>query len=98
MRAVRADGKQELKQDLVRDDAFGVGRAAELTADLAEFTRPIRQQERLALVFQRGIGGALRVVKPGASEPSSRELVFRAAVGPERRRVGDGLLPVAPEE
>jgi hypothetical protein len=39
MRAVRADGELELKQQLVGGDALGVLRTAELTAQLTELAR-----------------------------------------------------------
>src|SRR5262245_14400727 len=55
VRAVRADREQELEQDLVGVDALGVGRAAELAADLAELARPVGQERRSALVALRGI-------------------------------------------
>ncbi len=42
--AVGADGKQELEQQFVGDDALGIGRAAILSAYLAELARPVRQQ------------------------------------------------------
>src|SRR5690348_14584590 len=59
MRAVRADGKEELEQQLVALYAFRVRGAAVLRADLAELAGPEGEQQRAALVPQRRVDGAI---------------------------------------
>src|SRR5688500_5527784 len=53
--AVGADGEQELEEQLVGLDALAVAGVAVLAADLAELARPPGQQQRGALVHERGI-------------------------------------------
>src|ERR1700680_1308302 len=48
MCAMCPDRKDELEQKLVSGQIVAVARTAELAADLAEFTRPIGEQERSA--------------------------------------------------
>src|SRR6476619_951074 len=101
MRPVRANRKQELKQELVRGDAFCVVRMPKLPAYLAELARPERQHARHAVVPQRAVHGTVRRVEAHAGEPPPGELVIRVRVVAERRLLapdGRRLIAVAPDQ
>src|SRR5207302_1406457 len=55
MRAVRADGELELKQEFVRSGAERVVGAPVLPANLAELARPVREDQRPARIEQQSI-------------------------------------------
>src|SRR5690349_20235753 len=86
VRAMRAYREQQLEQQLISDDTFRVGGTTILPADLTELARPVREQQRAALVFLQRIDGPLRPVPARAGKPSLRELILAAGVIPERRR------------
>src|SRR5579883_3125951 len=79
--------KDELEQELVGNRPFSVGRTAELAANLAEFARPIRKQNRPAGVLNErpqraGRAGGIRLgirkcqlAKPalGAVKPAAQK-------------------------
>src|SRR5437763_16651494 len=80
VRAVRADGKLELEQQLVGDRPFRVVRAAVLSADLAEFAGPVRQDSRPAPVEGRGRVSPIRPIVTAADEPAPRKLIVARRV------------------
>jgi hypothetical protein len=84
---VGADREQELDEDLVGANAFGVVEAAELRPHLAELAGPEGQQQRAGAIARGRLVRALGAVVAGASEPAPRELVFHRGVeaeGPRR--------------
>src|SRR6185295_3516200 len=76
VRAVRPDGELELEQELVGGRSECVVGAPVLAADLAELAWPERQEQRPAVVEQRGIVGVIGTVVAGAGEPAPRELII----------------------
>src|SRR6185436_13708722 len=98
MRAVRADGEQQLEQEFVVRFAGAELRVAVLAAHLAELARPERQQQRAALVLRHVLVGAAGHVEASAREPAARELVLARDVRAEAL-VGAALfLRAAPHE
>src|SRR5215210_6777490 len=98
MRAMRANGKQELEENFVGLDPLGIVDAAVLPADLAEFTRPERHQGGGSLVFQGGVDCALAPVVASAREPAAAELIVTGHVHAERGVDAGLLLAAAPEQ
>src|SRR5438874_9488311 len=80
MRAVRADGELELKQEFVRSGAERVVGAPVLPANLAELARPVREDQRPARIEQRRVGRAVAAVVPRAHEPAPPELIIAGDV------------------
>ena len=70
MRAVRADGKLELEQELVGRRTVGVFGAPVLPAHLAEFARPVGQHGRSACIEQRRVVRVIRLVVASARRTS----------------------------
>src|SRR4051812_12695578 len=87
MRAVRANGKVELKQELVGCDAPAVIRTAVLGPNLAELARPVREKYRFPPIALRRVQLMVRLIVPNACIPPSRELVFTQPVITKRRLV-----------
>src|SRR5262249_4694661 len=83
VRAVRANSEVELEQELVRADAFRVVGQPVLAANLTEFARPERDEERSAVVDQRCVERTARAIVATAKIPAARELIFGKAVPPE---------------
>src|SRR5215204_6345741 len=98
MRAMRANRKQELKEDLVGLDPLGVIDTAILPAHLTELTRPECQQRRRSLIFQTGVDRALAPVVSRPGEPAPGELIVTGHVHPERGVDAGLLLAAAPEQ
>src|SRR5688572_7300233 len=74
----------QLNEEFVRPAPFAVARVAILSPNLAELTRPERQEHRAAGVPKRRVQGLLRPIQPRADIPPPGELVFGQAVHPER--------------
>src|SRR6266481_1574300 len=99
MGAVGADGELELEEELVGLDALSVIRMPVLAAHLAELAGPVGEDERGALVGERGIVGALRTVEAQRREPALRELVLQGGVSPEGMGLGRVLqVAAAPDQ
>src|SRR5437588_4916079 len=82
MRAVRANRKLELEQELVCDRTIAVHRTAILASDLAELARPIRQNERLAAVEHGSVRCSIGSIVARSGKPSPRELIIARDVVP----------------
>src|SRR5262245_7859742 len=95
MRAVRADGKLELKQEFIRRRPERVIGPPVLPAHLAELARPVRHDERSARVFRVRLRRAAGAIEPRAREPSPRELIVARHVEAVRGRTADRLFPAA---
>src|SRR5260221_5356441 len=96
--AVRADGEEELEQELVGGAPFPETGVAVLGADLAELARPIGEDEGAALVGEGGVLRAVREVVARAREPPPPELVFEIAIAAEGIGGLHEVLPPAPGE
>src|SRR5437667_12699973 len=96
MRAVRANRKLELEQELVRDRTVAVYRMAILAPHLTELARPIRQNERLTGVEQGGVVRSVGSIVARPGKPSARELVIARDVVPHRFLLTSELVAAAP--
>src|SRR5215211_484989 len=98
MRAVRADGKQELEQQLVGGRVTAETNAAVLAADLTELAWPVGQHQCSATVAHVRIVCAIRIVVTRAGEPAATELVVARHVVAERALDRARLLAAAPDQ
>src|SRR5262245_8286593 len=98
MRAMRADGKLELEQQLVRLCLLGVIDAAVLAAHLTELARPVAHRECAAAVVYRRLVRVFRSVVSRAREPPPRELVVERSEIAERPLRPERLLASAPDQ
>src|SRR5262245_8144323 len=80
MGAVGANCELELKQKLRRIVPFGVVRASQLSADLAEFARPVGHRERAPQIVERRVLCSLGSIEPQAGVPPASELVIAGHV------------------
>src|SRR6266550_8981429 len=98
MRAMRANGKLELEQQLVCRRPVRVVGAPILPAHLAEFAWPVGQHGRTTFIEQRRVIRALRMVVASADEPAARELVVARGVVTHRSLPSAELTVVAPDD
>src|SRR5258705_4517985 len=98
MRAMGADGKLELEQQLVRVRSIRVLGVPILPADLAEFTGPVRQHRGSASIEERRVVRTLRIVVTPGQPPPSRELVFARQVIAHAPLPPVELLAIAPDD
>ena len=61
--------EHELEQELVCSQMLGVAGAPQLPADLAEFARPVGQDQRAASILQGGVVIPLGLVESRAEKP-----------------------------
>ncbi len=87
MRAVRTDGKLDLKQQLVGRRRIGVVGSPVLAPDLAELARPERQRQRTTLIAKIGSVRPVRAIDARAGVPPPRKLIIARHVEPR------GVLP-----
>src|SRR5438270_501947 len=76
----------------MRIKVFRVARKSVLSPKLCELAGPVGQHQGAAFISQRGIGGAVGIIKASTKEPAACELVIRRSIEAEgalepRRRV-----------
>src|SRR5436309_11537930 len=98
MRAMRTQRKNHLHQQLVRILVLRIPRKPVLTANLAEFARPVSEDNRATVVSQIGQLAALGAVETPANKPASSQLVIRRGVHAKRPLFTGQLLPLTPNQ
>src|SRR4029453_506930 len=69
-----------------------------LAAQLVEFARPVRHEERSTGIVKRRLVGVVRPVVAGAAEPPSGELILSGQVITERVLLSAWLLAPTPDQ
>src|SRR5882724_5522001 len=97
MRAMSAEGKDQLHQELVAVPVLGVMRKPIFPAQLAEFAGPIRQRSGDALVGLVVEAAAVGPIESSAAEPAPPELIVPGGVKTKCALLAGELLPLAPD-
>src|SRR5438093_1857459 len=98
MRAMRTQRKNHLHQQLVRILILRIPRKPVLTANLAEFARPVSQNDGASVVSQIGQLAALGAVETPANKPASSKLVIGRGIHAKCPLLTGQLLSLAPDQ
>ncbi len=77
---MRPKNKQNLHEEFVGSQAFGVAPKTILTANLAELARPVGDDGGEASVGQRGIRRAVATIEAAPHSPSAVDAVVQRTV------------------
>ena len=95
---MRSQREQNLEEQFVRLDVIGIVRETILSANLAKFARPIRENNRAAFVCKRSVTGPVGPVEATTHEPAACQLVLAGRIEAECPLFGWKLLPLTPDE